>query len=424
MFFRSSPVLGKILVLLGLTLGLAACGSSSSNTTPVGSTTTTTTPPTTYSFTGTVLGSPNAASFDIGFVDETLHQYFLANKTTNGVDVVNTLTSAYLGTSGAGAFQGPGFATTPATAGYPGNRAPNGGPNGVVSIGHGLVAAGDGNSTLKIVSAAPNISSSVVSITINNPYTSPNLQPGICQGTANGATGQPSTIANNYRVDELAYDPTDNIIIALSDLSCPAFVTFVQGTAPYAILGQVPLLTANGGAEQPVWDPTLHLFLANIPSTVQNPGGEIDTFSPSNLNKINSVITFPLPCGGSGLALGQNETYSVACGGSALAGGVLSPTSPGHIMTITTNGLTSTLVNDIVGPSPDEIWYSPASNRFYGASSGPPGELTVTDGSGNLIVNVPTATGSHSVAVEGVNDHVFIPENATGGNNAIDIFNH
>ena len=78
----------------------------------------------------------------------TVNQYYLADKVTNGVDVVNSLSSQFLGTAGGGAFQGAG--TT--VAGFA--RSPNGGPNGVVSLGNGLVAAGDGNSTLKIVSSS------------------------------------------------------------------------------------------------------------------------------------------------------------------------------------------------------------------------------------------------------------------------------
>jgi hypothetical protein len=420
MFFRPSLRAGKLLALAGFTLALAACGGSNS-TTPVTSPVTTTFP-TTYSMLQT-LNPPKITSlgFDIGFVDENLHQYFLADKATNGVDVVNTLTSAFLGTAGAGAFQGAGVSVPAFVAA--GARSPDGGPNGVVSLGGGLVAAGDGNSTLKIVAAAPNISSAVVAnISVPNPYTGPALGPGICApqpaGPGQPDLGTPTVGAANNRVDEMAYDPTDNIIAAVSDNACPVFITFFQGTAPYNIIGQVALKTADAGGEQTVWDPGQHLFLMNVPATTVNPGGEIDTFSPSNLNQVNSVIKFPMPCGGSGLALGVNEIMDSACGGNSLTGNTLG--GSGHMLTI--NAVTGALINDVVGPSPDEVWYSPGSNRFYGASS-TPGTLTVLDGNGLLLTNVPTAAGSHSVAVESVNDHVFVPEDA-GPTIGISIFDH
>ena len=38
-------------------------------------------------------------SFDISFVDASAGRYYLADRTTGGVDVVNTKTNAYLGTA-------------------------------------------------------------------------------------------------------------------------------------------------------------------------------------------------------------------------------------------------------------------------------------------------------------------------------------
>lgn len=406
----SRSTLRKILTFAGMAIGLTACGGGGNtvNTTPIPVATPI---PTTYTFQQKI-NPPNTTSFDIGFVDETEHLYFLADKTTDGIDVVNTLTGTYLGTAGAGAFQGAGTAV-------PGfSRNPNGGPNGDVSLGNGLVAAGDGNSTLKIVNVSSISSSVVATIAVPNPYTGPNLPPNICQGTTGATTGTPTVGAGNFRVDEMAYDPTDNVIAAASDNACPPFITFFQGTAPYSILGAVALTTADAGLEQTVWDPAEGLFVSDVPATTTNPGGELDRFSPKTF-KLVSVTPLPLPCGGSGLALGQNEIADVACGGNTLgAGGVLG--GSGHMMTI--NIVTGALVNDVVGPSPDEVWYSPASNRFYGADSGG-ATLAVLDGNGNLLDRVPTASGSHSVAVEGANDHVFIPESA-GANIGIDIFDH
>jgi hypothetical protein len=378
-----------------MTLALAACGGNNVTTTPVS-----TPVPTTYSFT-TKINPPNTLSFDISFVDETEHLYFLADRSTSGVDVVNTLTSAFVGTAAAGAFQGLG---TP-VAGF--GRNPNAGPNGVVSLGNGLVAAGDGNSTLKIVQVNPLSATPIATIAVPNPYTGANLAPNICQGTTGATTGKPTVGAGNFRVDEMAYDPVDNVIAAVSDNACPVFITFFSASSPYNILGQVPLLTANGGGEQTVWDVSQGLFLTAIPSTTVHPNGEIDDFSPKTFT-LTSANGLPVNCGPSGLALGLRETIVAACGNSSS-------------MT-TFNAVTFAQLNNVPGPSPDEIWYSAQTNRFYGADTSG-GTLAVLDGNGNLLARVATSTGAHSVAVEGLNDHVFVPQNVAP-NIGITIYDH
>jgi hypothetical protein len=125
-----------------------------------------------------------------------------------------------------------------------------------------------------------------------------------------------------------------------------------------------------------------------------------------------------VPCGGSGLALGQNETAVSACGGNTLAGTVLG--GSGHMLTL--NIVTGAMLNDVVGPSPDEVWYAPQTNRFYGADTAG-GTLAVLDGTGNLLSRVATSSGAHSVAVEGLYDHVFVPQ-STGSNIGITIYDH
>ena len=401
MSFPSPTALGKFIVLAGMAVGFAACSGSSSPSPvaypPPGSF------PTTYGLMS-IITPPKTGSFDIGFVDETAHMYLLADRSTNGIDVVDSLASKFLGTAGAGQFSGLGTAVPGFT------RNPNAGPNGVVSLGGGLAAAGDGNSTLKIVNFTTITPTVVASISVPNPYTGPALGPGICQPQppAGPDLGTPTVGAGNFRVDEMAYDPTDNVIVAVSDNSCPVFMTFFQGTAPYTILHQTALLTANGGGEQPVWDPTQGKFLVAIPSTTVHPNGEIEVSDPKTF--ANTAIGLPLSCGPSGMALGKNETVVTACGNDSSMK--------------TWNAVTFAALNSAPGPSPDEVYYSPGSNRFYGGDTGG-GTLAVLDGSGNLLARTPTCSGSHSVAVESLNDHVFVPVNATcAATEGINIFDH
>jgi hypothetical protein len=153
-----------------------------------------------------------------------------------------------------------------------------------------------------------------------------------------------------------------------------------------------------------VWDPKQGKFLTAIPSTTTNPNGEIDVFDPKTFAR--TVIPLSVPCGPTGLTVGQNETAVAACSG----------------LMLTFNAVTGAVLNQYSGPSPDEVWYSPNSNRFYGADTGR-GMLVVLDGGGNFISQTPTASGSHSVAVEGLNDHVFVPQSA-GANIGIAVYNH
>src|ERR1700684_4033901 len=84
-----SSSLGKIFAFAGLTLGLAACGGGGVTTKPINPP-----PPETYSLLQT-LNPPNTLSFDISFVDETSHLYTLSDRSTNGIDVVNTNTDGF-----------------------------------------------------------------------------------------------------------------------------------------------------------------------------------------------------------------------------------------------------------------------------------------------------------------------------------------
>jgi hypothetical protein len=332
------------------------------------------------------------ASFDISFVDPSVHQFYLADRLTNGVDVIDTQTLQYLRTAGAGLFAG----FKPAG---PGGPATNAGPNGLVPVGNGIVFAGDGDSTLKVVNV--NTGALLATVPAVNPYTGPPL-PAAC-----GGTGIPTTGTANQRLDEMAYDPTDGVVLAINDAACPPFGTFYSATAPYAAVGSVAFTTANGGAEQPTWDPTQNLFIMALPSTIANPGGEIDLIDPHS-----HAIVKTLPetnCNANGTALGKGETLFLACSGTA------------QIVTI--NAATGATINSIAGLGGcDEAWYNPTADRFYaGCSNNTAGPvLVVASGSGALIQSIATSTGAHSIAADPATDHIFLPTQKLG----IQIYTH
>ena len=94
-------------------------------------------------------------------------------------------------------------------------------------------------------------------------------------------------------------------------------------------------------------------------------------FSPKTF-KLVKAMGLSVNCGPSGNALGINETEVLACGN-------------GNGSMLTINAVTGAVLNQVMGPSPDEVfWYSPKSNRFYGADT-VGGTLAVLDGNGNLV---------------------------------------
>jgi hypothetical protein len=321
-------------------------------------------------------------SFDIGFVDPVAGQYYLADRTNAGVDVINTTTLQYVSTAGAKLFTGN-VASPPNTAG----------PNGVLSIGGGTLFAGDGNSTLKVLNATSG--SLLATVPTVNPYHGPPL-PATC-----GGAGTPTTGLGNARVDEMAYDPTDNIVLAINDAACPPFGTFFNANPPYNIIGTVAFTTANAGVEQPTWDPTQKKFIVAVPSTLANAGGEIDLIDPKSFAITN---VFPVTgCNPNGDALGQNETLFLGCNNVT-----------GPLLTI--NAATGAVLNSIPNTGgADEASYSSASNRFFAASSNNAGGpiLVIADGNGNLIQTIATSAGAHSVAVDS-HDRAYVPQRALG----------
>ncbi len=364
--------------------GLTACNGGATSTPPGGTVSTQVVQNGAIAIPG-VPPATGTFSFDISYVDPVANQYYLADRTTDGVDVVNTSNFQYVLTAGAKSFTGLGIGNPPA--------ANTGGPNGIVPIGNSLVMAGDGNNTLKVVNVATG--ALVATVPAVNPYTGPPL-PATC-----GGTGKPTTGAANLRVDEMAYDPTDQVVLTINDASCPPFGTFFNALPPYNILGSVAFTTANAGAEQPTWDPGQKKFIVALPATIANPGGEVDLLDPKTF-AISSVYG-ETNCNANGTALGQNETLFLGC--SAVTGPLLTVNA--------TNGAILNSIPNMGGA--DEVFYSPGANRFYSGSSNNAGGplLVIVDGSGNLIQSIPTSAGAHSVAADATG-RAYVPQRATG----------
>ncbi len=193
------------------------------------------------------------------------------------------------------------------------------------------------------------------------------------------------------KVDEVADDTKDHILIATNPDDSPPFLTLVSTAPTRHVLAKVPLPSAQK-IEQPIWDPTTDLFTVDVPQATGAPGGEVVVVSPK---KAAIVHTFTLTsCDPSGAVLGSGGSLLIACDSSAL---VINAKNGAIRATISTAG------------GADEVAYDAKTRQYFGARLG--GGLFVIDATTNkLVQTIPSPVLSHSVAVDAASSEVFLPE--------------
>ena len=142
--------------------------------------------------------------FDISWVDNSIQKYYLADRTNNAIDLVDAATDTFLGFIGKGQYTG-----TKPCPGQPKDLRHCAGPNGVVTDDLDHVWAGDGAGNIIEADAA---------------------KPGT-------AIIRKIPTGGKFRVDEMAYDPVDQILLASSDGDSPPFLTFIS-VKDGSVLGQ------------------------------------------------------------------------------------------------------------------------------------------------------------------------------------------
>jgi hypothetical protein len=235
------------------------------------------------------------------------------------------------------------------------------------------------------------------------------------------------------RADELAYDPAHNIVAAAIDSpkSVPPYLTFIDASYPYTILGQMNFAAQGEGTgkglEQPLWDPGLHSFLQTLPANNADGTGSIVVIDPVK-EKVTRVISLDAyNCSPSGEALGPDQHVVVAC---AIPGAAApSPSTFPLVIDISTGDEVGPGIDQVGGG--DEVNYNPGDNRFIVSStvegiSTNPGVLGVINAdNGDWLQNTPSATppqiglkakgGSGNLAALGENNHVFVIVKPTAG---------
>jgi hypothetical protein len=396
-------------------MSLATSGAVAAPCTGLGAPTTTQT----KCLTAVAIPGNSLRSFDISWVNPDRAEYYLADRSNAGIDIIDTQTLKFKRTIG-------GFVGVKLNSS--GNVNNNiSGPDGVTSHGRWLYA-GDGDSTLKVID-------------LNAPPAN-----AIKQIISTGGT---------TRVDEMALNTDGNLLLAANNAEDPPFVTLfhANGDSPVNTMSQNSIITKitvdpaimpptfGLSIEQPAWDPKTKRFYTSLPVIANNPkdcnygqlsgpitcdGGLLVT-DPTALSKPTAVQgafdpmhntgVVPLHrCGPNGATLGPHDNLLLGC---------TPQNNPSDTETLVINAANKnqTLVGGITGS--DEVWFNEGDSRYYTGSSrdcGTPGtcpappkfpglaQLGVIDATSVLIEKIPQSSGSHSVAADSKRNRIFVPQ--------------
>lgn len=311
--------------------------------------------------------SPSLAKFDISFTDARDSLYLLADRTNCSLDVFDAGGNSLL-------FQ---------VAGFVGQQSSNdvSGPDGVLTVNNRYAFVGDGDSTVKIVDLL----------------------------THAFVPGSPTSTGGTARADEMAYDPRDNLVIVANDADTPPFVSFIStipdNSGKFNVVGKITFTDATGGLEQPVWSRRTGLFYISVPNVNGGPTGEIAIINPKSRTIVGA---FPVNCAPAGLALGRNLEALVGCSDASTSKGV-------QIVSLKTGNRLANFSN-VNGA--DEVWFNRSTDQYFvgaggnvnGSAAAKP-ELGIIDANTRTLTQIITTTvGDHSVAVDPVRNHVFLPD--------------
>jgi hypothetical protein len=320
-------------------------------------------------------------AFDISFVDPKLGLYVLADRTNASVDFFNTRDNTFI--KRVAGFKG--VVLDPVTKLANNNLS---GPDGVVIVGHKVVWAGDGDSTVKVI----DIASSTVVDTIS--------------------TG------GLFRCDEMAFDSDDHILAVANNADNPPFITMIN-TDTHKIVAKIVFDGTNNtpdatktGIEQSQWSPQTGLFYVSVPQTIPSDpaSGGVSVIDPST-NKVTRTFQVP-DCTPAGLTLGPNHQALIGC--SASFGTTPNVVTQSQIIDIKTGIIVKKIPQ--VGGS-DEVWFDSGSGHYYLAARNNTdntgknlASLGTIDAKTNMFdSNVRTSPSAHSVAADSKTLHVYVP---------------
>lgn len=347
---------------------------------------------------------PGLSSFDISYVDPSIHTYFLADRSNNDVDVIDTFTKLH-STLGVGDFAGVGPSSDTS------------GPNGVLTVHRGGDHDWDRDDrgrTQVWAGDAPHGSDTTSTVKVLS-FPSGKLIQNISTG-------------GSKRADEGCWDPDDHLVLFANDADTPPFISFIS-TDNYKIVGKIAFDGGSGashgpnatdGIEQCQYDARKHRFYLNLPEV----NGSGNNTAPGNVVVINPhnfkiVQTFVVPiadCAGpQGMAIGPAPQIALGCNSPTIPGGVRNSV----VINEENGSVIATLANE---GGTDEDWFNPGDGHFFFANSTPGSKakpptaqfLGVVDSRGDqldasVVTQASSAVGAHSVAADPILNEVYVP---------------
>jgi hypothetical protein len=350
-------------------------------------------------------------SFDISFVNPNRAEYYLADRSNAGIEIIDTASNTFK-------RRLPGFVGIVLTgAGAVNNNLS--GPDGVVTHNRWLYA-GDGNSTLKVFD-------------LNAPTAS--------------AQKQSIFTGGGTRVDEMDLTTDGKLLLAANNAEDPPFATLFRAngddsTSHTTIFSKITISTAivptgNGlSIEQPAWEPKTARFYTSVPVIANNPTGcnfgqlsgpitcdgglmivDPTVVTPGAYvvgpyNPATNTGVLPLhQCGPNGATVGVHTDIMLGC---------TPQNNPSNTTTQTISATTKNYVSIANITGSDEVWFNAGDRRYYtgssracGLAAGCPtgGAVLGVIGADNILIEkIPQSTNSHSVAADSERNTIFVPQ--------------
>jgi hypothetical protein len=344
----------------------------------------------------TLPSSQKVTIFDVSFVDPVVGLYLLSDKTNKVVDVIDTTTNTVLAQ----------LAATPPFAGATPSNV-NAGPNGIVTVNHREVWAGDGPSQVKVIDLFSHQTTHVIN--------------------TNGAN----------RADNLCFDPDDQLVLVTNGAETPFPFVSVISTVNYSVLQRITMdgtagtPAATNGIEQCQYNHNTRKFYLNIPevngSGDDTQDGAVMVFSPQRNGtlQIDNVLDVPvgLCAGPMGMTIGPKQQMLLGCSNP-------NKTAPSTIIINdqVATGVTALTILAVVAnqDGADEVWFNSGNNsyflsRFTGANPQMLGIIDAGDKSEKLgsdqsvAVGLPNHGLAHSVAADPTFNQTYMPIPSTAG---------
>jgi len=345
-------------------------------------------------------------SYDISWVNPHRAEYYLADRSNAGIDIIDTRHLSFK--RKLGGFVGVKLNTN----GTVNNDIS--GPDGVVTHGRWLYA-GDGDSTLKVFD-------------LDGP---------------DALAQAPLFTGGTTRVDEMALTTDGELLLTVNNAEDPPYANLfaANGDRNHSSVREITKITISAtafpgtpGIEQPTWDPKTKRFYVSVP-ILGKPGGcgtatcdgGLMVIDPANVTSgtmvlgafdpvTNTGVVQLSDCGPNGATVGPHDNLLLGC---------TPANNPTNDSTLVINATTKHFshVNGIVGS--DEVWFNKGDGRYYTGSNRncrttapcptaatQAAVLGVIDATSVLIETVPQSSGSHSVAADSKRNLIFVPQSA------------